>query len=207
MKRNETKQDRFGNYSISYFAEFGLLASQITYNCLFFNYSFSCFLNCILLGLSKYSFSCVTKYSSSHFQNYSSACKIRFCLFCKIFLVSQTTVLLVSQVAAFLILKLLVCFFFISQSTVFLVSQIAVFLVLQNTVFLVSPNTNLIENKSMTKNFIVKISQACCQCNGPWPPCRNPKDALAIKNFACTFFCSLVTLPDSKVFQKKCTLF
>ena len=102
---------------------------------------------------------------------------------------SHNTVFLFSHVNTVLL---------ISQATVLLVSSTTVFLVLQNTVLIVPPNSYKFKTEQVHhKNFIVKVPLACCKCIGPLPQYRNPKDALVIKNFACTLFCSLVILPDS----------
>ena len=128
--------------------------------CLFGKLQFSPFANYCYLPITTYSlphlakliFSCFANYSSSQFLNYS------FAFFTK---------LSFSCVTKYSFSHLHVKVLLISQTTVLLDSSIT--------------NTNFKWNKSIIKNFIVKIPKACCKCIGPFPKCRNTKDALTMK--------------------------
>ena len=186
----------FANYSFSRVAEY--------INSHFANYG--------LASFTKYSFACFANYSFSPFANYSSSrlTKFRFFLFGKLqfILILKLQFRFNFHKIKFSCVTNTVRLFDISQFYSFpklhvcLFPQFQFFLVLQNTVLFVSLNTNLKQNKSIIKSFIVKIPQACCKCMGHFLNAETSKMHLRWKNFECTS----VVLPDYRVF-KRCALF
>ena len=157
----------FANYSFSSVTKYSFACSQSTVS---ESYTFACFADYSWAFLHRmqfywfanYSFSSVVtlQISASLYKSQFSISCIFFTLGKIVFLLLQITVFLVSQITVVLVLQDTVCLFSKLQFFPFFK------LVHQNVILLPSVNANFRQNKSIMKNFIVKILQTCLKCMG-----------------------------------------
>ena len=175
---NFTFQSHFTNHSFSVSKNAIFLTWQNSFSC-FVKYGFLVWQNTVFLALRENSFTCSANYSfcsvvnfrfQLHFTNHSFPFrKMHF------FLTWQTGFSCFANYSFSLVTK---HSFLFSQITVFSFCKIQFAcltnysffpffkLVQQNMVLLVSLNANFRQNKSIIKDFIVQILQACLKCMG-----------------------------------------